>query len=50
VRGDKRGIHFSCPLNSAPKPLVDFYLQRNPVILQAWQASGYVIGEREGTG
>lgn len=40
-----RCINFSCPLNGVPKPYVDLYLQRNPLMLQAWQASGYVLGE-----
>jgi hypothetical protein len=42
-----RCINFSCPLNSVPKELVDIYLQHNPAMLAAWQASGYVVGERE---
>ena len=36
-----RCINFSCPANAVPKPLVDAYLRRNPVMRQAWEASGY---------
>ena len=28
-----------------PKPLVDAYLRRNPVMREAWEASGYRLGE-----
>jgi hypothetical protein len=36
-----RCINFSCPMNMVPKPLVDTYLRRNPLIQAAWEASGY---------
>jgi hypothetical protein len=36
-----RCIHFSCPVNAVPKPIVDAYLRRNPTIREAWEASGY---------
>ena len=36
-----RCINFSCPMNSVPKILVDQYLLRNPVILSAWESTGY---------
>ncbi len=35
-----RCIHFSCPANAVPKPVVDAYLRRNPVIRAAWEAAG----------
>ncbi len=38
-----RCIHFSCPGNAVPKPVVDAYLRRNPVIRAAWEAAGYHI-------
>lgn len=38
-----RCVNFSCPLNRVPKAAVDAYLRRNPVILEAWQASGYQL-------
>jgi hypothetical protein len=40
-----RCVNFSCPLNSVPKEIVDAYLERNPVMRQAWQESGWVMGE-----
>jgi len=40
-----RCVNFSCPLNRVPKPIVDAYLRRNPVIRQAWEATGYSLGE-----
>jgi len=36
-------VNFSCPLNRVPKPVVDAYLLRNPVMRQAWEASGWQI-------
>ncbi|MCD1295091.1 hypothetical protein CUJ83_08780 [Methanocella sp. CWC-04] len=36
-----RCVNFSCPLNSVPKPVVDEYLRRNPVMREAWENSGY---------
>lgn len=41
-----RCINFSCPMNSVPKPLVDFYLRRNPEVGAAWEASGYRLEDR----
>jgi hypothetical protein len=38
-------IHFSCPINAVPKPIVDAYLRRNPAIQEAWEASGYRLDE-----
>ena len=40
-----RCINFSCPMNGVPKSVVDAYLRQNPVMLQAWEASGYRVGE-----
>ncbi|MFX0095154.1 MAG: hypothetical protein ACFFBD_25695, partial [Candidatus Hodarchaeota archaeon] len=36
-------VNFSCPLNKVPKEIVDAYLKRNPVMKEAWEASGYKI-------
>jgi hypothetical protein len=38
-------VNFSCPLNQVPKEIVDSYLMRNPIMKEAWEASGYVIGK-----
>ena len=40
-----RCINFSCPLNSVPKTIVDAYLKLNPAMREAWEASGYRLGE-----
>ena len=40
-----RCINFSCPANAVPKPLVDAYLRRNPIMREAWEASGYRLGK-----
>ena len=40
-----RCINFSCPANAVPKSLVDAYLGRNPIMREAWEASGYHLGE-----
>jgi hypothetical protein len=40
-----RCVNFSCPLNSVPREIVDAYLERNPVMRQAWQDSGWPMGE-----
>jgi hypothetical protein len=40
-----RCVNFSCPVNAVPKPWVDAYLRRNPVMREAWEASGYRLGE-----
>lgn len=39
-------VNFSCTLNQVPKPMVDEYLERNPVMKEAWGKSGYKLGER----
>jgi hypothetical protein len=39
-----RCVNFSCPLNAVPRELVDAYLERNPVMRQAWEESGWIIG------
>jgi hypothetical protein len=36
-----RCVNFSCPANSVPKQIVDAYLERNPVMREAWMKSGY---------
>jgi hypothetical protein len=36
-------VNFSCPLNSVPKPTVDAYLRRNPVMRAAWEEHGYTL-------
>ncbi len=40
-------VNFSCPLNKVSKELVDAYLQRNPIMREAWEQSGYKLGEME---
>jgi len=37
-------VNFSCPWNSVPKKIVDAYLERNPVMKEAWQKNGYELG------
>jgi len=37
-------VNFSCPLNKVPKNLVDSYLEKNPIMKEAWEASGYKLG------
>jgi len=34
-------INFSCPLNTVPEPVVNGYLERNRVMREAWEKSGY---------
>jgi hypothetical protein len=36
-----RCVNLSCPMNTVPKPIADAYLRRNPVMLRAWEQSGY---------
>lgn len=38
-------VYFSCPLNKAPKEVVDSYLEKNPVMKEAWESSGCVVGK-----
>ena len=38
-------VNFSCPLNRVHKSMVDEYLERNPVMREAWQRSGYRLGQ-----
>ena len=40
-----RCVNFSCPLNRVPKPVVDAYLRRNPVMRTAWEEGRYQLGE-----
>jgi hypothetical protein len=42
-----RCINFSCPMNAVSKPIVDAYLECNPTMRAAWQASGYRLGKVE---
>ena len=39
-------VNFYCPLNRVPKSMVDEYLARNPVMKEAWERSGYELGEQ----
>ena len=39
-----RCINFSCPANAVPKQIMDAYLERNPDMRAAWEASGYRLG------
>lgn len=43
-----RCVNFSCPLNTVAKGVVDRYLIKNPVMKDAWEKSGYSIGESQG--
>lgn len=36
-------VNFSCPFNNVPRNFVDAYLKRNPVMLEAWEKSGYTL-------
>lgn len=36
-------VNFSCTFNTVPKHVVDTYLNRNPVMKEAWKKSGYII-------
>jgi hypothetical protein len=38
-------VNFSCPLNRVPQSMVDEYLERNPVMKEAWEKSGYKLKE-----
>ena len=40
-----RCVNFSCPLNGVPKEVVDAYLRYNPPMREAWEATGYKLGE-----
>ena len=33
-------VNFSCPLNRVPKSMVDVYLDKNPVMKEAWAKRG----------
>ncbi|MBC8275650.1 MAG: hypothetical protein H8E40_11875 [Chloroflexi bacterium] len=37
-------VNFSCPLNGVPKPVVDRYLEKNPVMREAWERTGHQLG------
>jgi hypothetical protein len=34
-------FNFSCPFNSLPKPIINEFLRRNPVMRKAWEESGW---------
>jgi len=36
-------VNFSCPLNEVPKNVIDKYLEKNEVMKQAWQKSGWKL-------
>ncbi|MFX1534339.1 MAG: hypothetical protein ACFFDI_08970 [Promethearchaeota archaeon] len=38
-------VNFSCPLNKVPKSIIDQYLRKNPIMKEAWEKSGYQLGE-----
>ena len=38
-------VNFSCPLNRVPKPIVDTYLEKNSVMREAWERTGYKLGD-----
>ena len=38
-------VNFSCPLNRVAKPMVDEYLAKNAVMKEAWERSGYKLGQ-----
>ena len=40
-----RCVNFSCPANAVPKPIVDAYLRRNPVMRRAWEEAGYRLDD-----
>ncbi|MHA1733646.1 MAG: hypothetical protein ACTSU5_16985 [Promethearchaeota archaeon] len=42
-----RCVNFSCPFNRVPKRIVDAYLRMNPVVREAWEAAGYILGDRD---
>jgi hypothetical protein len=37
-------VNFSCPLNRVSKSVIDAYLEKNPIIKEAWEKSGYKMG------
>jgi hypothetical protein len=39
-----RCINFSCTFNTVPKEVVDAYLEKNPVMREAWEQTGYKLG------
>ena len=40
-----RCINFSCPFNKVPQNLVDEYLNRNPILKDAWKKSKIINGK-----
>ena len=45
VHNCSRCVAFSCPKNTVPKKYVDKYLERNPVMKEAWVRDGYEMDE-----
>ena len=37
-------VNFSCQFNTVAKELVDAYLEKNPVMREAWEKTGYKLG------
>jgi hypothetical protein len=40
-----RCVNVSCPLNSVPKAIEDACLRQNPMMREAWEHSGYGLGD-----
>lgn len=38
-------VNFSCPWNRVPKEVVDAYLEKNPVMKEAWLKAGYQMSD-----
>ena len=43
VKTCRECVNFSCALNNTPREVRDAYLRRNPVMRDAWVASGYKL-------
>lgn len=41
----RKCINFSCPMNGVPRWMIDEYLGKSPVMREAWEKSGYTLGE-----
>ncbi len=41
----RKCINFSCPWNKVEKSVVDEYLRKNPFLREAWEKTGYKLGE-----
>jgi uncharacterized membrane protein len=42
----KKCVNLSCMMNKVPQELKDEYLRKNPEMLKAWEACGYVLGNK----